>query len=817
MTTLTQVQSFAGAVANTNHISFGALSGAFPGNVAHGWMVYFRETSGDSGAFQYLLAKGDGTGAGQRVFTDSIGGAARYGMESTGNTLAPSRGTTTVYTQAQWHCLMGIYDGAGVASTDIKIYHSINGGAFVEATYSSATEGGGSIVTDALDSFVIGNRPGSLDRPFKGRLAYVGHFDLSGTPITSASQVQTIFDNGPLSDSRCDFLWANGADLVGGKTPTSTGSGVTVDTVNLPPNTQLGSLSITGTGTAVQQLQVASGTGTVSIPNITGTGAAIQQLQIASGNGTVGNDVTGTGNAIQQLQIASGSGTVTSPAATTTLDANFAGANANTTLSSVSNANTMTPTVVIRVRSPEDSEWQQALYKLNDVAGKTLTNQILLAEKEDDPDAFLGSWEGPWWSTDPSAGPEGWTNVAWSQVSGDRITFTLSPGAANTIYVATMPPWTQTVVAAWIASLESAFPTYIHDDLPSRVALGGAAYVCALSGSGVDENGRSISNLPIYGFRIGNDSAGTFPKRRIVLFSGVHSGEWYGGAQLRGFVAELLTGIHSATLLAEFDFYVYPLHSIKGNYLGFRRNEAASSFLNNADANREWADGDGTLATVVQVQGILDVDHGVAHSEVKGFFDFHDGKNVSDVAWFYYFTGQTGFTEFGALVAAENAEIVPAFSAIASGTTSQYWMGKGVNFAWTCEMADEKSTYAEAMGYGAAYARAVKTAEDAGMLGSPASNVTGAGAATQQLQIAAGTGTVTAPAITGTGQAVQQLQIADAVGVVINPITGIGNAVQPLQVASGTGVVGYDGVISLSPTPMLSVEFVSARYVEFVR
>lgn len=745
MVAITKVQSFAGATQANNHITFGALSGAFPGNVAHAWMVYFRETSGDSGAFQYLVAKCDTTGAGQRVFTDSTGGAARYGMESTGNTLAPSRETTAVYTQAQWHCIFGMYDGSGVAGTDVKIYHSINGGAFVEATYNASTDGSGTVVTDAADGFMIGNRPVSLNRAFKGRLGYVAHFDLTTTPVTSASQVQTIFDNGPLSDARCDFLWANGQDYVGGKTPTSTGSGVTDDTVNLPPNTQLGASNVVASG-APATITLTAPTGEASAP---------------------GADVTASG-APPTVTLTAPTGEATAGAPTVLL-ADFAGANANTTLSSITNPTSSTPTIAIRVRSPDDSEWQQWLFGLSGVAGKTLTVQILLTEKEDDPDAYLGSWEGPWWSTDKANGYTGWTNVAWSQVSGDRVTFTVSPGANDTIYLASMPPQTTDTTAAWIAELEAAHPTLIHDDLPSRVALGGAAYTCALSGTGTDENGRTISNLPLYGFRVGNDSTGTQPKRRLVVFSGAHSGEWYGGAQLRGFIDEWLTGTYAATLLADFDLYVYPLHSIKGNYLGFRRNEAAASLVNSADANREWADGDTTLATVVQWQAILDADHGVAHSAVRGFFDFHDGKNVSDTAWFYYFTGQTGFTEFGALVAAENAEIVPAFSAIASGTTSQYWMGKGVNFAWTCELADEKSTYAEVMDYGAAYARAVKTAEDAGMLGAAASG------APATVTVTAPTGTASAPGsdVTASG-APAQVTLTAPTGTADAPVTASG-------------------------------------------
>jgi hypothetical protein len=699
MTQITKVQSFAGAQ-NQCFINFGALSGAFPGNVAHGWMVYFRETSGDSGAFQYLGAKCDQTGLGQRIFTDSNGGAARYGLESNGTT-SPNRATTSVYTQAQWHCFFGVYDGSGVAGTDIKIYHSINGGSFVEATYSATNDGSGSIATDAADSFMIGNRPTSLDRAFKGRLGYLAHFDLTGTPITSAAEVQAIFDNGPLSDSRCDFLWANGQDYVGGKTPTSTGSGDTDDTVNLPPNIELGDASEDVDVTCqLGQVEIAGFNVEVVINNTIEVTCQLGQVEISGYAATVQHGVP------------------------TTIEADFAGANANLSTSTVTNPTSSTPLVTIFVRSPDDAEWQQHQYKLVGVANKTVKNRVKLTGKEDDPDAYLGTYQGPWWSADPSAGPEGWTLCSWTQVSGDYIEFDIEPGANDTIYVASLPPQNEVTVLAWIQELAAAHPTLVHDDVPSSVAFGGDPYVCALSGSGADENGRSITNRPLYAFRIGNDSLGTFPKRIVELWSGVHSGEWNGLLQLRGFASVLFDPAYSDDLLSRFDFVVRPLHSIKGNYLGFRRNEAAASIVNHADANREWADGDTTLATVVQWQGILDFDYGVTHSDnVFGFFDFHDGKNVSQKAWMYQYDSQPNIAEWAALVDAENSDINAADLTGTNGTTQQYWVNKGVPFAWTCELADEKSTVAEVMAFGEAYARALIGADDAGMLGEPSNNV----------------------------------------------------------------------------------------------
>lgn len=421
-----------------------------------------------------------------------------------------------------------------------------------------------------------------------------------------------------------------------------------------------------------------------------------------------------TGIQLQASASSTSSATAVLPSVTTTLSASDAGDNANASLSVINNANTDTPTAVIRFRSPEDSEWQQGKYKLIGVRNKTVTNEWLLTEKED-ADSYLGTWQGPWYSFDGV----NWTNQpSWSQVAGDRMTFVINCGANDEVWIASLPPWTQDTVAAWIGALATAHPTRIKDDLPSRIALGDpSAYVVGRSGTGTDENGRSVSNLPLYSFVIRDDALGDpANKRWIELWSGVHSGEWNGGLQLRGAVNEILNGTHSTALLSRFIFVVRPILSPKGNYLGFRRNEAAASYLNNLDANREWADGDTSLATVVQWQGILDTDHGVAHGQkVVGFFDFHDGKNTSNTAWFYYQPGSTIATSFLDLVNDENAAII-SIESTSDGNTSDYWESKGIKFNWTCEGADEKSTVAQVEAFGAAYMRALKTADDAGLV-----------------------------------------------------------------------------------------------------
>ena len=459
------------------------------------------------------------------------------------------------------------------------------------------------------------------------------------------------------------------------------------------------------------QLVCSAAAAAVAVATLTTSSAALAVAAVSASSATA--SLT-TGILLQASADGAGSVAATLPSATTTLVADFAGANANTALSVINNATTDTPTAVIRVRSPEDAEWQQALYKLVGVRNKVITNEWLLVEKED-ADSYLGSWQGPWYSFDGT----NWTNQpSWSQVAGDRMTFSVNCGANDEVWIASLPPWTQDTVTAWIGALAAAHPTRIKSDLPSHVAHGGDPYVVGLFGTGTDENGRTVTNLPALSFVVRDDSLGDpSQKRYIELWAGVHSNEWNGGLQLKGAVNEILNGTHSTALLSRFVFVVRPLHSGKGAWLGFRRNEAAASFINNLDANREWADGDTSLATVVQWQGILDVDHGVNHaSRVVGFFDFHDGKGTSQDAWFYYQPGSTTAAAFLALLQAENATFGAVESAV-TGTTSYYWEQKGVDkINWTCECGDEQSTDAQVEGFGAAYMRALKAADDAGLV-----------------------------------------------------------------------------------------------------
>lgn len=399
----------------------------------------------------------------------------------------------------------------------------------------------------------------------------------------------------------------------------------------------------------------------------------------------------------------------------TLVDTDFAGCNVDVPSIVITNPHSTTPTVRFSVRTPDDAEWQQYVAKLTGVADKTVTVEVSVTGKEVDPDTYLGTYQGPWWS--PTITADSWTLIGSHSIVSGYKTYSFSPGSNDEVFIASVPPATQDSVLAWIQSLETSHSTLVHDDLPSRVAYNDGAYVCDRSGIGEDENGREISNLPLYGFRLANDALGVFPKRKVVVFSGVHCGEWNGFHMLKGFADEYLTGTYATELQTNFDVYVYPLHSVLGNYLGFRRAEPLPN-ATHFDANREWTDGDTTVPTVVKWQAILDADHGVAHDNVVFFLDFHDGKKTSAQAYYYYQPGWSDQAAYQALISAENASIT-ASESTADGTTCDYWESKGVTFAINPEVADEKSTITELEAFGAAYARSIKTADDANLIGEP--------------------------------------------------------------------------------------------------
>lgn len=407
---------------------------------------------------------------------------------------------------------------------------------------------------------------------------------------------------------------------------------------------------------------------------------------------------------------------------TTAVVTGFSGCNVSPASSNVTNGDTSTPTVnlVPFNADPLESIWQQWFAGVSDVAGKVPNFSVSLTNKETDS-ALAATYDGPWWATTPDALT--WTKVSSYSVAGGFLTFSINAGANSTIYVASVPPHTLPRTLAWLNYLASTYPTLVHDDLRPRVRKALGAFICGQSGTHKDDQSRTVSALPMYGVRYGNDSAGAqLPngKRELIVMCGTHAGEWHGFMMLQGFDEEWLSSTTAKGIAARnnINVYVYPAQAVGGMELGFRRAEALNSTSSSQDMNRKWGDGDGTVPTIAAWQDILDEQHGVALHNVVGQVDFHDATkdNTSDGnAYYNYMSGMANLSAIDAILTAQNAELAGVVSAV-SVTTNEYFFVKGVNFAITVECRDERNTIEQSREYGRAVARAVAELYDQGYL-----------------------------------------------------------------------------------------------------
>lgn len=674
-------------------------------------LYYGKPTTGGGGGVGYLFC-----GHWFRVnFSESNTRTAfSWANYSTGNAPGRVSANGTVTFTDRLH-IAYTWDG-GATSSGMRIYRGVNEAPLAELSYGMAYEG---TPPDLSTSEFWLYNTNALNRALAGDSYYLAIWPR----VLTLAELQQAQADGPLSVSGCIFLRANGAELVAGSTPVAS-VGITNVTTDLPPNLNLGgdsaALVVVGSATCA-----ASSVLFTSIP-LAASGvaqsAAVSALAVAElpvlasgAASSAGEAALTTGVLLSASSVAAGFA-VANLDLVTTVFADFAGANINTATSDVADAATATPTVTVAVRSPDDGEWQQYLFRLDGVAGKTVTVKVSLFEKED-ADTYEATYDGPWTATQPNT--LNWSRVPTWSVSGGYITYTITP-ATNSVYIASTVPLNQDTALAWLQDLASTHPTLVHDDLPSRVAFSDGAYVCGRTGLGTDENGRQINALPLYGVRVANDAVGAANKRRIVMFCGVHCGEWNGFHELRGFVDAFATGADSAYLQANFALYVYPLVSALGSYLGYRRMEAKATTGAAGDPNRNWSDGAASVPSVPLWQAILDADHGVNHAEkVVGFIDWHDGKHTSEDRFYYKYDSQTNLAAMQAIIAANLPGIgIRNFTGIA-GTTQKYWLDKGVNWSWTAEVSDENQTVAAMVDVGRQWAAILRDTDEAGLLPQP--------------------------------------------------------------------------------------------------
>ncbi|NQD37469.1 hypothetical protein HPT27_10560 [Permianibacter sp. IMCC34836] len=403
--------------------------------------------------------------------------------------------------------------------------------------------------------------------------------------------------------------------------------------------------------------------------------------------------------------------------------AEFFGSNVSLSASTVTNGSTSTPIVNIVMRNPEGGTpiWQHVRFCLvNDSSeSKTATVNIDLANEESGTNTVRSTWPGPY-RANTLNDIDAWTAIARS-ATGGILTFSVPMAPGETVYICSMPPGIRPQAEDWIAKLVAAYPTLIHDDVPSRVALGSTAYKCDTAPTVADELGRTISGEPMMAFRIGNDAVGVPAlKPEICLFSMLHPGEDHGFIQLRGCVDKLLSDATYATLRNSFNFVVRPIGAPNGTKGGYRRYEPRVGFSDGDNLNREWKPS--TLNQTAQKwQALLNTDHGASFSRVRALVDFHDLSAGSQVAFYYYRAESPNLAALRAVVEAAIPGIASQPSTNDSTTTDYFINTKGVGPAMTAEVSDQAASLAGYMAVGAGWAATIKGWFEAGLLGVDAS------------------------------------------------------------------------------------------------
>lgn len=138
------------------------------------WSIWAQKDSRGVSGFGRLIVKG----ADRKIFyadtTDSV-----FFVDASTDV---SRTFALANDSNVWVHLVVTWTG-GLNATDIAIYKD-----GVQVTYTASQDGVASIVSDAGENFIVGNRPNGT-RPFDGRLGEVGVWDvvLSGDEIKALS------------------------------------------------------------------------------------------------------------------------------------------------------------------------------------------------------------------------------------------------------------------------------------------------------------------------------------------------------------------------------------------------------------------------------------------------------------------------------------------------------------------------------------------------------------------------------------------------------------------------------------------------------
>ena len=213
---------------------------------------------------------------------------------------------------------------------------------------------------------------------------------------------------------------------------------------------------------------------------------------------------------------------------------------------------------------------------------------------------------------------ENWQFFDNNQRSGNLFTFSNNTAfSSDEVYVAYAQPYSYGRSAAHTAQV-------LATPWAQPTASGNANGVIGKTPLAFDDLGRLVPQKNIFAYRITNpatDSA--MPKRKVVLTTGLHSGEVLGTHTFQGLVDWLVSDdARAARLRDDVEIFAYPTLNAAGRFAGTSRATVENP---NQDPNGIWnpslwtshadirANGEAMLADVVSTPG----------TDVDVFIDFH--------------------------------------------------------------------------------------------------------------------------------------------------------------------------------------------------
>lgn len=346
------------------------------------------------------------------------------------------------------------------------------------------------------------------------------------------------------------------------------------------------------------------------------------------------------------------------------------------TVSSITNADTLTPTINL---TPDDQidvpGWLMLCVRsASNMSGKTPEFVY------DDVDCRFTGAQNPCWRylTDDRNTWYAFDNVATVTTT---VTCSMNTPFTGEVEFATKPRWHYSDTQDWIA--EVALDPDAHE-LASSVA---ATSLPTNVFTSVDPGATNANSFPqqdinLYGIRISNDS--TQPaegsKWPVVLLMGQHASEDQGNYMLQGFVDYLLSGTTLADrLLVDYDFYIYDVNPHGRAYGKERWSENDTT---NSDLNRAW---DGVPSGTV-VDDIISAIGTDLSGDLKGMIDFHGNFQATRSFGAYYDTGVVHNVNFKTKMAAKVTEgFYPFYGPDAVGTSGEWGVNEGALFSITQE------------------------------------------------------------------------------------------------------------------------------------